>query len=219
MAIQNISGAAPVAQTAQVKAGGQITRDDFMRLLIAQLQNQDPLSPMDNQEFAVQLATFNSLEQLVGMNEKLESLASHQGAASQLNSAALIGKQVIGKGNEVNLAASGGVSLHYDLAGNAAKVTVKALNISGVAVRQIETGSQKAGAQSTTWDGNNNLGERLPLGVYRFEITAADASGNAVPVTNQVRGLVTGVSLEGAEPVLEIGQLRIPLSAVTGIHS
>ena len=219
MAIQNISGATPGAQNAQLNSGGQITRDDFMRLLIAQLQNQDPLSPMDNQEFAVQLATFNSLEQLVGMNEKLDSLASQQGATSQLNSAALIGKQVIGKGNEVNLAGSGGANVYYELAGNAAKVTVKVLNISGVVVRQIEAGSQKVGAQSTTWDGNNSLAERLPPGVYRFEISAADASGNAVPMTTQVRGLVTGVSLEGAEPVLEIGQLKIRLSAVTGIHA
>jgi flagellar basal-body rod modification protein FlgD len=85
-------------------------------------------------------------------------------------------------------------------------------------VRQIEAGSQNVGAQSATWDGKNNLGERLPPGAYTFEVTAADASGIAVPVTKQVRGLVTGVSLEGPEPILEIGQLRISLSAVTAIH-
>jgi flagellar basal-body rod modification protein FlgD len=218
MTIQNISGVTPAPQSATAKAGGQITRDDFMKLLIAQLQNQDPLSPMDNQEFAVQLATFNSLEQLVGMNEKLESLASQQGMASQFNSAALIGKQVAGKGNEVNLGANGDVTLHYELAGNAAKVAVKVLNNSGVVVRQIEAGSQNVGAQSATWDGNNDLGQKLPPGVYTFEVTTADASGNAVPVTKQVRGLVTGVSLEGPEPILEIGQMRILLSAVTAIH-
>jgi flagellar basal-body rod modification protein FlgD len=187
-----------------------------MRLLIAQLQNQDPLSPMDNQEFAVQLATFNSLEQLVGLNEKLETLASQQGLASQFNSAALIGKQVIGKGSEVNLG-GGDVSLHYELAGNAAKVTVKVLNNSGAIVRQIEPGSQTAGAQSVTWDGKNSLGERLPLGPYSFEVIATDSAGNALPVSKQIRGLVTGVNLEGPEPILEIGQLRILLSAVTAI--
>ncbi len=219
MAIQNIGGAlAPAAQAAPAKAGGEISRDDFMKLLIAQLQNQDPLSPMDNQEFAVQLATFNSLEQLVGMNEKLESFASQQGLASQLNSAALIGKQVVGKGNEVNLGASGDAGFYYELAGNAAKVTVKVLNSGGAVVRQLEAGSQNAGAQNMTWDGENNLGQRMPPGVYSFEVTAADGSGSAVPVTKHVRGVVTGVNLEGPEPVLEIGQLRISLSAVTAIH-
>lgn len=218
MAIQSINGAAAAAQTTQAKAGGQVSRDDFMKLLIAQLQNQDPLSPMDNQEFAVQLAQFNSLEQLIGLNEKLESLASQQGLATQYNSAALIGKQVVGNGNKVNLAGSGDANLHYVLGANAAKVTVKVINSAGLVVREIAVGSQNAGAQSAIWDGKNSLGQRLPAGVYSFEVSALDGAGNSLPVIKQVRGVVTGVNLEGPEPILEIGQLRISLSAVTAIH-
>jgi flagellar basal-body rod modification protein FlgD len=218
MAIQSVNGAAPAIQAADLKAGGQITRDDFMKLLIAQLQNQDPLKPMDNQEFAVQLATFNSLEQLIGVNEKLDSLVGKQGLSGQLNSSALIGKEVSGKGNAINLGASGDTSLHYELAGNAAKVTVQVMKEDGSVVRKIDAGSQAAGAQSASWDGKNNLGQRLPPGVYSFEVSALDGAGNSLPVTKQVRGVVTGVNLEGAEPVLEIGQLRISLSAVTNIH-
>lgn len=218
MVIQNINATSNMAQNAPAKAGGQITRDDFMKLLIAQLQNQDPLSPMDNQEFAVQLATFNSLEQLVGMNEKLESLASQQGIASRFNSASLIGKQVVGKGNELDLASSADAVLHYELSGNASKVTIKVLDSTGAVVRQFEAGSQQLGAQSASWDGENNLGQRLPAGLYRFQVVAADAAGKAVPVINQVRGIVTGVDLEGVEPILEIGQLRVALSSVTSIH-
>jgi flagellar basal-body rod modification protein FlgD len=218
MAIQNISAAAPAAQSAPPKPGGQITRDDFMKLLIAQLQNQDPLSPMDNQEFAVQLATFNSLEQLVGLNEKLESLASQQGVASRFNSAALIGKQVVGKGDELNLGASGDAVLHYELSANATKTTIKVLDSTGALVRQIEAGSQKLGPQSARWDGENNLGERMRPGIYRFEVTALDGAGKAVPANHQVRGAVTGVDLEGPEPMLEIGQMKISLSSLTAIH-
>ena len=131
MAIQSINGAA-AAQTAPAKAGGQVSRDDFMKLLIAQLKNQDPLSPMDNQEFAAQLAQFNSLEQLIGLNEKFDSLATQQGLATQFNSAALIGKQVAGNGNKINLDGSGNANLHYVLGANAAKVTVKLLNSAGL---------------------------------------------------------------------------------------
>jgi flagellar basal-body rod modification protein FlgD len=218
MAIQNINAAAPAAQTAQVKAGGEISRDDFMKLLIAQLQNQDPLSPLDNQEFAVQLAQFNSLEQLVGLNEKLDALANQQGLVSQFSSTALIGKQVSGKGNEVNLGATGNASLYYDLGANAAKVTVKVANASGTLVRQIDVGTQKAGPQSAIWDGKNSLGQSLPAGVYSFEVEAVDAAGKSVLATKQVRGVVTGVNLEGSEPILEIGQMRIPLSSVSAIH-
>jgi len=219
MAIANITGAVPsAAQNTQAQAGGQITRDDFMKLLIAQLQNQDPLSPMDNQEFAVQLATFNSLEQLVGVNEKLESLASQQEVVTQFNTAALIGKQVVGKGDELDLGTIGDASLHYELEANAANVTVRVLSTSGTVVRQIDVASQKAGVQSVTWDGKNALGQRLPPGVYTFEVTAADVSGKALPVSKRVRGLVTGINLQGAEPILEVGQLRIPFSTVTSIH-
>ena len=218
MAIQSINGAAPAAQTAQPKADGQITRDDFMKLLIAQLQNQDPLSPLDNQEFAVQLAQFNSLEQLVGLNEKLDNLAAQQGLVSQFSSTALIGKQVAGRGNEVNLGAGGNASLHYDLGANAAKVTVKVFNSSGALVRQIDAGSQQAGPQSANWDGKNSLGQSLPAGVYSFEVDALDGASKSLPVTKQVRGVVTGVNLEGSEPILEIGQLRVPLSSVTTVY-
>jgi flagellar basal-body rod modification protein FlgD len=189
-----------------------------MKLLIAQLQNQDPLNPMDNQEFAVQLAQFNSLQQLIGLNEKLDNLASQQGIASQFNSTALIGKQVSGKGNEVNLSDGGSAGLFYDLGANAAKVIVKVYNSEGTLVRQIDAGSQKVGPQSTTWDGKNSLGQSMPAGVYRFEIDAVDAAGKSLTVTKQVRGVVTGVNLEGAEPILEIGQMRIPLSSVTAVR-
>jgi flagellar basal-body rod modification protein FlgD len=218
MAIQTINGSSPTAQTPPTKAAGQITRDDFMRLLIAQLQNQDPLSPMDNQEFAVQLATFNSLEQLVGVNEKLDSLTSQQGIAGQFNSAALIGKHVVGKGNLSHLGPSGDASLYYELAANAAKVTVKVLDDSGAVVRQINAGGQKSGTQSTIWDGKNGLGQRLPPGVYNFEVSAVDGAGNAIPVTQQIRGMVTGISFEGPEPIFEIGQLKIPSSSITAIR-
>ncbi len=218
MAIQSINGPAPGVGAAGTKAGGQVSRDDFLKLLIAQLQNQDPLSPMDNQEFAVQLAQFNSLEQLIGVNEKLDSLASQQGLASQFNTASLIGKQVVGRGNEVNLGQSGGASMHYELASNASKVTVNVLNANGAVVRQIDVGSQSAGAQSVMWNGQNSLGQSQPPGVYRFEVTAADGAGNALPVIKQMRGVVTGVNLEGPVPILEIGQMRISMGAVTAIH-
>jgi len=221
MAIQGINNSNstnPAAETAQAKASGEITRDDFMKLLIAQLQNQDPLNPMDNQEFAVQLAQFNSLQQLIGLNEKLENLASQQGIASQFNSTALIGKQVSGKGSEVNLSAGGNAGVFYDLGANAAKVTLKVYSSDGALVREIDAGSQKVGPQSVTWDGKNSLGQTVPAGVYRFEVNAIDGAGKSLPVTKQVRGIVTGVNLEGSEPILEIGQMRVPLSSITAVR-
>jgi flagellar basal-body rod modification protein FlgD len=108
--------------------------------------------------------------------------------------------------------------LYYELAANAAKVTVKVLDDSGAVVRQINTGGQKSGTQSTIWDGKNGLGQRLPPGVYNFEVSAVDGAGNAIPVTQQIRGMVTGISFEGPEPIFEIGQLKIPSSSITAIR-
>jgi flagellar basal-body rod modification protein FlgD len=218
MAIQTVGAASNAVQTGSKTSAGQITRDDFMKLLITQLQNQDPLNPMDNQEFAAQLATFNSLEQLVGVNEKLEGLATQQLGVSRVNSAALLGKQVVGNGNQVNLGDRDDAVLHYDLGGNATKVTIRILDSTGALVREIESGGQKFGAQIATWDGKNSLGQRTAAGVYAFEVSAIDAMGNNVGVATQVRGMVTGIDLAGAEPMLEVGQLRIPLSSVVSIH-
>jgi flagellar basal-body rod modification protein FlgD len=173
---------------------------------------------LDNQEFAVQLATFNSLEQLLGVNEKLEGLQSKQLLTSQLNSAALIGKEVTTSGNQVSLADGSDGTLSYQLAGAAARVVVNIQNGRGELVRQLELGSQQTGEQSARWDGKDSAGRRLSAGAYTFEVNAFDAAGKKVAVSSRVQGLVTGVSFDGVEPVLEVGQLRIPLSAVTGIR-
>jgi flagellar basal-body rod modification protein FlgD len=218
MELQSIRQTAAQEGTRQTLSGGQVTRDDFLKLLIAQLQNQDPLSPLDNQEFAVQLATFNSLEQLLGVNEKLEGLQSKQLLTSQLNSAALIGKQVTTNGNQLSLMDGSDPTLRYQLASPAARVVVNIQNSRGELVRQLEFGSQQVGEQSVRWDGKDASGKRLSSGVYTFEVNAFDPAGKKVSVSTRAQGLVTGVSFDGAEPVLELGPLRVPLSAVSGIR-
>jgi flagellar basal-body rod modification protein FlgD len=218
MAIQAINTDSTAIQTSGAQPGEQISRDDFMRLLIAQLQNQDPLSPMDNQEFAVQLATFNSLEQLVSVNEKLESITGEQSLASRVSSATFIGKEVSAKSDKVNLGQAGDAALHYELGSNAAKVTIKVLDDAGNVVRQLDAGNQNAGRQRVIWDGSTDLGRRSPAGVYRFEVVAVDNAGKTLPLTKQVRGIVTGVDLGAAEPMLEVGELRVPVSSVLSIH-
>jgi flagellar basal-body rod modification protein FlgD len=218
MAITQIDASARATPKPELKTGGQITRDDFMKLLIAQLQNQDPLSPLDNQQFAVQLATFNSLEQLVGVNEKLESLASQHAINSTLNGAALIGKQIVGRGSEIHLNTNSDTVLSYELTGNAGKVTLKVVDSDGQMVRQLEQVNQSTGIHQVAWDGRNDRGERVAAGIYKFEVVAADANGNAVPANSQVHGTVTGLDLDGPEPMLRLGELTIPLSLVTSIR-
>lgn len=205
------------ATATQQLATQTVTQDDFLKLLIAQLQNQDPLEPMDNQEFAAQLATFNSLGQLIEINDKLGGLNNNQGVVNQLNAASLIGKEVVASGNAVHLTGGGTAKIGYTLASDARKVTLKIFNSSGVLVRQTELGSQSAGGRSVSWDGKNQAGQPLAGGEYRFEVAALDAGGRAVPVTSQTRGVVTGVNLSGAEPILELGAIQVPLSGISGV--
>lgn len=202
----------------KVSAKQQITRDDFLKLLISQLQNQDPLKPLDNQEFASQLATFNSLEQLIGVNEKLETLQTKLFQSSQFSATALIGRQITTDGNQIVLAQGEGSAIRYQLSGDAARVTMNILNSQGGLVRTVELGNQKGGDQNVQWDGKDSGGKSVPSGIYSFEINASDALDKKVTVTGRVQGVVSGVSLDGTEPILEIGNVKVPLSKVTAIR-
>ena len=219
MAIPNIGPSTAQPGVGQALTAKTVTQDDFLKLLIAQLQNQNPLQPMDNQEFAAQLATFNSLGQLIDINGKLGQLQSMQGLASQYNAASLIGKEIEVNGNVVNLAEGSSASLGYQLGANAARVGISIRNSAGQLVRQIDAGSQKAGEQTIQWDGRDSAGNRAPSGLYDFEITAVDAGGKNIPTWGLIRGVVTGVSLGGNEPLLEIGALLVPLSSVIRVRS
>jgi flagellar basal-body rod modification protein FlgD len=216
MAIQAINQT--TAQTASGSIGGtSMGRDDFLKLLIAQLQNQDPLKPLDNQEFAAQLATFNSLDQLIGINQKLDGLEGQQRQVGQLGAAALIGKEIVADGNQVALDAGQPATIGYSLNSSATRVAITISDAAGKIVRTLDLGSRAAGDQSVVWDGRDSTGKTLPAGVYSVQVNAFDVAGNKIGASGQTRGVVTGVGLSGSDVVLEIGALKIPLSAVKGV--
>ncbi len=219
MAIQSVSSTPTQATAAQALSNQTITQDDFLKLLIAQLQNQDPLQPMDNQQFAVQLATFNSLEQLIGINTKLGALQTSQGATNQFNAASLIGKAITSNGNTLSLQTGNPAAITYQLSANAARVVVNVQDSAGALVQQIVAGAQSAGDQSVLWDGKDASGNAAPAGLYNFEVNAFDLNGKQVQASGRIKGTVTGVRLDGTEPVLELGALQVPLSAVTSVST
>lgn len=196
-----------------------VTQDDFLKLLIAQLQNQDPLNPMDNQQFAAQLATFNSLGQLISINGKLGDMQKGQGAAEQFNAASLIGKEITSAGSTVNLGSGGAAKVGYQLGANASRVVISILDGAGKLVRQIEAGAQSAGEKSVTWDGKDSSGRQAAGGLYNFDVSAFDTHGKAVAASARVRGVVTGVKFDGSEPVLQIGDIDVPLSSVSNVRA
>lgn len=219
MAVSAVNSTSQQSQALNSLTQKTVTQDDFLKLLITQLENQDPLQPMDNQEFAAQLATFNSLGQLIDINQKLGSLQNTYAAANQFSATSMIGKEVTTEANAVILPSDGTAKIGFQLGGNAAKAVVRIYNDAGVLLRQIDAGAQSAGEKSVVWDGKNDAGQKLSSGLYRFEVAAVDANGNKLAATGQLRGVVTGVKLTGTEPILEVGGIEVPLSSVAGVRS
>ena len=172
----------------------EVSKEDFLKLLISQLQNQDPLKPLDNQEFAQQLATFNSLEQLISVNQKLATLADKIVQSNQFNATSLLGKQVVTAGNQLSLKQGESAALNYNLSANAAKVAIDITNSKGETLRRLEFLNQSAGDLRAAWDGKNSLGAAAPAGSYYFEINAVDATGKRVAASGRVQGIVSGVT-------------------------
>lgn len=218
MAISSINSASPPAAS-NILTEKTVTQDDFLKLLIAQLQNQDPLHPMDNQEFAAQLATFNSLGQLIDINQKLGAMQTAQASANQFNATSMIGKEIITNANSVSLPVDSSAKIAYQLGGNAARVVVNVYSDAGALVRQVSAGAQSSGENHIEWDGKDAAGRRLPGGLYHFEVNAFDLNGRKVAATGRLQGIVTGVNLSGSEPVLEVSGAEVPISDVIGVRS
>lgn len=200
------------------KVGDQgLKTDDFMKLLFAQLQNQDPQSPVDTKELVTQLSQLTSVEKLITMSDKLDGLtqATHGMAANQ--SASLIGKKVEGKNDTAHLDATGGTTTAVNFRQSAEKVTVSVMNDAGRVVRTMDLPPQKVGAVNIEWDGMQDNLERATPGTYRIVVDAKDGKGNAIDTDSTVSGVVTGVSYEHGAPELVIGTTRVPLSNVTSI--
>jgi flagellar basal-body rod modification protein FlgD len=215
----------PVAATAATALAGPVaskavSQAEFLQLFVAQLQHQDPLSPLEPNELTAQLAQFSSLEQLTAINTRLDGLA---GSARQANSAAvlgLIGKEIAFDGSQLALADGRAPEVAYTLGQGAEKVTATVRDASGKIVRVVELGGQAAGPQTFRFDGKSDAGTALPDGTYQLEVAALAKGAKApAPVDLTTRATVDGVDLTGDSPVLLAGSLRIGLEQVRAVHS
>ena len=193
-------------------------KETFMKLLVAQLEHQNPLSPMDNSQFTQQLAQFTSLEQLQSMNANLSALMKAQTTTTGLQAATLIGKQVQAQANTTQVTKQGEATpFQYTLAADSANVQIDVLDQAGNTTRTVNTRNQKAGPQVLTWDGKDAAAKPLPAGDYHFQVTATDKAGKSVAVEESLQGIVEGVTYDGNHPYLIVGGNRVELSALTNI--
>jgi flagellar basal-body rod modification protein FlgD len=171
-------------------------KDDFLNLLVTQLQHQDPLNPADSTEFTAQLAQFSSLEQLNNINDNLKNMNLFQNAITNSQAVSFIGKTITAAGNTLQLKAGQPAECHFELASAASLAAITVYDAGGGFVKAFETGPLQSGRQTAVWDGTDRSGNQAPPGLYRFEVQAVDAGNANIGVTPLISSIVTGVSLK-----------------------
>jgi len=208
-----------VAGSSTVGAPGQkaLGKDDFLKLLLTQLQNQDPLSPVDNSQMLAQLAQFSSVEQMQSVASGLDSLLLAQASANQMNTASLVGRSVTFRTGTVDWTPGGQPAALQAQLADAADLVAVVQDASGRTVRTLQLGHQEAGSVSFTWDGADDRGNQVPAGSYQVVLGAKNAAGEDVGVEMRAHGVVRGVTFEGDAPLLLVGGSRVKLSDVVEI--
>ena len=200
-----------------VNASQELDRDAFLKLLITQLQNQDPLNPTDSVEFTAQLAQFSSLEQLGNVNDNLKQLQDFQASINNSQAVSLIGKEITANGNFLNLTGGQPVACNFKLDGDAAMVGVSIYDQTGEFVRSFEGLNLSAGHHSLQWDGMDQNGSPVAAGNYSFDVMAADANGNAVQTTTFFTGSVDKVTFANNTTYLISGDQRVALGDIVEV--
>ena len=190
--------------------------NEFLTLLTTQLQNQDPLSPLDTNQFTQQLVQFASVEQQINMNTSLSTLITLQQTAQATSALGFLGATVVIGGNTAQLA-NGQATWNYSVTSPAA-ATITVSNASGQQVYST-TQTLQPGNQTFNWNGLSSAGAAMPNGAYTISITATGANGQSVPVTTAVQGVVSGVNVSANPPTLTVNGNVYPLNQITQVLS
>jgi flagellar basal-body rod modification protein FlgD len=200
--------------TTSTKSSTMLGKDDFLKLLVAQLKNQDPMSPMDNSQMLQQSAAFSTVEQLQNINQTLQASSGNGTAVSLAAGAALVGRPVTGTAATFTYAGAT-ASLPFTLDAPISSAVAEISDSSGKVVAQIALGARPAGAQGFDLAPGTTK-TALAAGQYRYRIVADDGTGRATPLA-AISGVVTGVSLDNGTPVLAIGSRKINLTDVSAV--
>lgn len=209
--------AASTAASATSNANATIAQNftAFLQLLTTQLRNQNPLEPLDTNQFTQQLVQFAQVEQQMSTNSSLNTLISLQAAAQTSSAMNFLGANVRVEGNVTKLAdgkATWGL--------NAEKPATATFNVLGPSgeVLYTETRTITAGAQEFTWDGRDSAGNQLTEGSFTLWIVAKDASGQTVQVSTEVEGIVDSVDLSKIPPLLSVGGQTFTLDKIKHVR-
>lgn len=190
--------------------------DNFLALLTTQLANQDPLSPMDADQFTQQLVQFTGVEQTIQTNTMLEALVGLARSEQFARGLDYVGAEVEAEGATVHLGADRLANFHYSLEEPAAAVQIDLLDERGNLVHRM-AGDPGAGSHSVAWDGVDADGNELPEGLYQMEVRAIDAAGQPVPVSTRISGVVDAVEPREDRLLLSVDGVLVAQESITRI--
>lgn len=214
--VSSTSSSSKTAATTKT-ASNELDKNAFLKLLVTQLQNQDPTAPQDTNQMVQQMTGYSSLEQLQNMNTALGSIQTQNTGLFQAQSANLIGKKVRVSSTDFNLK-DGTASMTVNLA-SAATVSVTIKDSAGKVMTTLDEGSLKAGDNTLSWDGRDAQGNKLADGSYTVEISAKDASGTAVTATPSSYVTVTGVVFSNGTVLVQAGGKTYSLGDVSEVSA
>ncbi len=207
--------------TTESTATQTMGKDAFLELLITQLKNQNPLDPLDDQQFIQQMTQFSSLEQLQNMNDSLTESNQWDMVMSQtINNTmatSLIGKEVTASTPAVTINDDEAAPITFDTTEFAADGTITIYDSSGTAVRTLHVSQLPAGENSVTWDGRDDDGNKLSNGSYTFQTDLYGTDGEGITSESYLKGTVSAVKYIQGSAYLEVDGAMIPLSDVTKI--
>ena len=200
-------------------ASSELGRDEFLKLLVAQLENQDPLSPQDNGEFVAQLAQFSSLEEAQNLTSSFEGFAANFQSTQHLQATSLVGRPVHVASDNTYLDSDGAISVLVDMPAGVNGATLAVFNDAGQQVDGFNLGPVQTGRNEFIWTGSDQNDQRYPPGSYRFELTA-DKDGVAERIPVFLSSNVNSVTIEpGGSLTLNLaGVGPTPISEVIQIN-
>ena len=211
-----------LTKTGQAQSQAQTTQasnlqDQFLKLLITQMQNQDPLNPLDNSQVTSQLAQISTVTGIDKLNATITGMNTSMVAAQSLQASALIGKGVVAPGNSLLLSDSqavGGVQFQAPV--DQAAITIS--NAAGQLIKTINLGAQQAGTQTFSWDGSTDAGGKAADGNYTFTVSALQNGQKVTTASTLGYGLVQSVTLGGDQLQLNtLGMGVVPMNKVQQI--
>lgn len=209
------SAASAVASSKAAPSTVQAAEDRFLKLLVTQMRNQDPLNPMDNAQVTSQMAQLNTVSGINKLNESLAGLSALYQSSQALQASSMIGRYVLAEGAALELkngAAVGGI----ELADPADKVAVTIKDSAGTVLDTVELGSQKAGVVNFGWDGTTLNGTAAADGKYQFSIKAIQGDKD-VTATPLALSTVESVTLGAQGPILNTGLGALSISQIKQI--